>query len=578
MLPNFGSIFYLAILENNLRAFFYISLLFYISQSKIHTMRRFVVILILFSLSSCLKNMKTSVDLIVTDATIYKVDKAFDTAQAMAIKNGKIVGIGSNAQIQNNFQSDKNVDAKGKFIYPGLIDAHCHFYGFGLSLQEVDLRGTKSMIEVIQRIQAFQKEKKSNFIVGNGWDQNDWSVKEFPSKAILDKYFPDTPVVLNRVDGHAIIVNSKVLALAGITKHTKAVGGQIEIKDGEPTGILIDNPMELVFNIIPKPSRKTQIAALLDAEKVMFDYGLTTVNDAGLDPDIINLMDSLQKAKAMKLNVYAMVTANQKNIDLYLKKGIYKTDNLDVRSFKMYGDGALGSRGACLHKAYSDMPKQFGALLSSITQLKSVAQQIANSDFQLNSHAIGDSANTVLLKIYKEALTGKKDRRWKIEHAQVLREQDFDYFKTGIIPSVQPTHATSDMYWAGDRLGKDRLKNAYAYKKLLDKAGVIALGTDFPVEEVNPMLTFHAAVARKDSKGYPKGGFQMENALTREETLKGMTIWAAYSNFEEKEKGSLEVGKWADFVIFDRDIMKIIDSEILEMKASRTYIKGVKVK
>ena len=541
-------------------------------------MKRFVVILILFSLSSCLKNRKTSVDLIVTDATIYKVDKAFDTAQAMAVKNGKIVGIGSNAQIQNNFQSDKNIDAKGKYIYPGLIDAHCHFYGFGLSLQEVDLRETKSIEEVIQRIQAFQKEKKSNFIVGNGWDQNDWKIKEFPSKAILDKYFPEIPVVLNRVDGHAIIVNSKVLTLAGITKDTKAVGGQIEIKDGVPTGILIDNPMELVFNIIPKPSRKIQITALLDAEKVMFDYGLTTVNDAGLDPDIINLMDSLQKAKAMKLNVYAMVTANQKNIDLYLKKGIYKTDNLDVRSFKMYGDGALGSRGACLHKAYSDMPKQFGALLSSITQLKSVAQQIANSDFQLNSHAIGDSANTVLLKIYKEALTGKKDRRWKIEHAQVLREQDFDYFKTGIIPSVQPTHATSDMYWAGDRLGKDRIKNAYAYKKLLDKAGVIALGTDFPVEEVNPMLTFHAAVARKDSKGYPKGGFQMENALTREETLKGMTIWAAYSNFEEKEKGSLEVGKWADFVIFDRDIMKIIDSEILEMKASKTYIKGVKVK
>tara|TARA_R110000868_G_scaffold98253_1_gene270289 strand:- start:2490 stop:4115 length:1626 start_codon:yes stop_codon:yes gene_type:complete len=541
-------------------------------------MKRFVVVLILFSLSSCLKNSKTSVDLIVTDATIYKVDKAFGTAQAMAIKNGKIVAIGLNAEIENNYQSDKNIDAKGKYIYPGLIDAHCHFYGFGLSLQEVDLRGTKSMEEVIQRIQAFQKEKKSNFIVGNGWDQNDWKIKEFPSKAILDKYFPEIPVVLNRVDGHAIIVNSKVLTLAGITKDTKAVGGQIEIKDGVPTGILIDNPMELVFNIIPKPSRKIQIAALLDAEKVMFDYGLTTVNDAGLDPDIINLMDSLQKAKAMKLNVYAMVTANQKNIDLYLKKGIYKTDNLDVRSFKMYGDGALGSRGACLHKGYSDMPKQFGALLSSITQLKSVAQQIANSDFQLNSHAIGDSANTVLLKIYKEALTGKKDRRWKIEHAQVLREQDFDYFKTGIIPSVQPTHATSDMYWAGDRLGKDRLKNAYAYKKLLNMAGVIALGTDFPVEEVNPMLTFHAAVARKDSKGYPKGGFQMENALTREETLKGMTIWAAYSNFEEKEKGSLEVGKWADFVIFDRDIMKIIDSEILEMKASRTYIKGIKVK
>jgi predicted amidohydrolase YtcJ len=541
-------------------------------------MKRYILIFSLLLLTSCLKKNKTAVDTIVTNATIYTVDEAFDNATAMAISDGKIVAVGSDDEVLKSFESKNTIEAKGKFIYPGLIDAHCHFYGFGLSLQEVDLRGTKSMEDVVKRIQAFQTEKKSSFIVGNGWDQNDWKIKEFPSKAILDKYFPNIPVVLNRVDGHAIIVNSKALALAGVTKDTKAVGGQIEIKNGEPTGILVDNPMELVFKIIPKPSRKTQIAALLDAEKVMFDYGLTTVNDAGLDPDIINLMDSLQKAKVMKLNVYAMISVNQKNIDMYLKKGIYKTDNLDVRSFKMYGDGALGSRGACLHKSYSDMPKQYGALLAPIAELRSVAQQIANSEFQLNSHAIGDSANTVLLKIYKEALTGKKDRRWKIEHAQVLREQDFDYFKSGIIPSVQPTHATSDMYWAGDRLGKDRLKNAYAYKKLLNKSGIIALGTDFPVEEVNPMLTFHAAVARKDSKGYPMGGFQMENALTREETLRGMTIWAAYSNFEEKEKGSLEVGKWADFVIYDKDIMKIEESEILEMKASNTYLKGVKVK
>jgi predicted amidohydrolase YtcJ len=541
-------------------------------------MKRYILIFSLLLLTSCLKKNKTAVDTIVTNATIYTVDEAFDNATAMAISDGKIVAVGSDDEILKSFESKNTIEAKGKFIYPGLIDAHCHFYGFGLSLQEVDLRGAKSMEDVVKRIQAFQTEKKSSFIVGNGWDQNDWKIKEFPSKAILDKYFPNIPVVLNRVDGHAIIVNSKALALAGVTKDTKAVGGQIEIKNGEPTGILVDNPMELVFKIIPKPSRKTQIAALLDAEKVMFDYGLTTVNDAGLDPDIINLMDSLQKAKVMKLNVYAMISVNQKNIDMYLKKGIYKTDNLDVRSFKMYGDGALGSRGACLHKSYSDMPKQYGALLAPIAELRSVAQQIANSEFQLNSHAIGDSANTVLLKIYKEALTGKKDRRWKIEHAQVLREQDFDYFKSGIIPSVQPTHATSDMYWAGDRLGKDRLKNAYAYKKLLNKSGIIALGTDFPVEEVNPMLTFHAAVARKDSKGYPMGGFQMENALTREETLRGMTIWAAYSNFEEKEKGSLEVGKWADFVIYDKDIMKIGESKILEMKASNTYLKGIKVK
>ncbi|MFV5699355.1 amidohydrolase [Flavobacterium sp. ZT3R17] len=541
-------------------------------------MKRYILVFALFSLVSCLKKNKTTVDVIISDATIYKVDKTFGTATAMAVSNGKIVAIGTNDEITNKYESEQNIDAKGKFIYPGLFDAHCHFYSFGLSLQEVDLRGTKNMSEVITRIKIFQKEKKPEFIVGNGWDQNDWEVKKFPTKADLDAEFPNIPVMLNRVDGHAILVNSKALKLAGITKDTKAVGGQIEMINGEPTGIIIDNPMDLVFKIIPKPSRKIQIAALLDAEKVMFDYGLTTVNDAGLDPDIINLIDSLQKAKVMKLNVYAMITANQKNIDLYLKKGIYKTDNLDVRSFKMYGDGALGSRGACLHKGYSDMPKQFGALLSPISDLKAIAKQIAASPFQLNSHAIGDSANTVLLKIYKEVLAGKKDRRWKIEHAQVLREEDFDYFKLGIIPSVQPAHATSDMYWAEERLGKKRIKNAYAYKKLLQKAGIVALGTDFPVEEVNPMLTFHAAVARKDSKNYPKGGFQMENALSREETLKGMTIWAAYSNFEEKEKGSLEVGKWADFVVYDKDLMKINENQIVKMKASSTYLKGYKVK
>ncbi|WP_426091576.1 amidohydrolase [Flavobacterium sp. DSR3-2] len=532
----------------------------------------------LFLLISCDQKNKISVDTIITDVTIYSVNNSFETASAMAIDKGKIVAIGTNREITKQYESKNTIQAEGKFIYPGLIDAHCHFYSYGLSLQEADLRGTKSMDEIITRLKTFQKDKNPTFIVGNGWDQNDWKVKKYPTKADLDAAFPDIPVVLNRVDGHAIIVNSKALKLAGITKDTKAVGGQIEIANGELTGILVDNPMELVFKIIPKPTRKIQIAALLDAEKVMFDYGLTTVNDAGLDPDIIHLMDSLQKAKLMKLNVYAMVTANQKNIDLYLNKGIYKTDNLNVRSFKMYGDGALGSRGACMHKPYSDKPDQYGALLAPVPELKEVARQIAASKFQLNTHAIGDSANTVILKIYKEVLTGTKDRRWKIEHAQVLREADFDYFRFGIIPSVQPTHATSDMYWAEDRLGKERLKNAYAYKKLLQKAGMVALGTDFPVEEVNPMLTFHAAVARKDSKEYPKGGFQMENALTRAETLRGMTIWAAFSNFEEKEKGSLEVGKWADFVMFDQDLMKVEENKIVKMKPTNTYLKGQKVK
>ncbi|OUD36467.1 amidohydrolase [Flavobacterium sp. FPG59] len=541
-------------------------------------MRAFALLFFTLFLISCNQNEKIMVDAIITDATIYTVNNTFEKATAMAIDKGKIVAIGTDTDIEKKYQSNNTTKADGKFIYPGLIDAHCHFYTYGLSLQEVDLRGTTSMADIISRLKAFQKEKNPAFIVGNGWDQNDWDVKKYPTKADLDVAFPDIPVVLNRVDSHAIIVNSKALALAGITKDTNAEGGQIEIVNGEPTGILVDNPMELIFKIIPKPTRKIQIAALLDAEKVMFDYGLTTVNDAGLDPDIIHLMDSLQKAKLMKLNVYAMVTANQKNIDMYLKKGIYKTDQLNVRSFKMYGDGALGSRGACMHKPYSDKPGQYGALLAPVVGLKSVAKQIANSNFQLNTHAIGDSANTVILKIYKEVLAGTKDRRWKIEHAQVLREADFDYFKFGIIPSVQPTHATSDMYWAEERLGKQRIKNAYAFKKLLQKAGTVALGTDFPVEEVNPMLTFHAAVTRKDVKDYPKGGFQMENALTRAETLRGMTLWAAYSNFEEKEKGSLEVGKWADFVIYDEDLMKVKENMMVKMKPISTFIKGQKVK
>jgi hypothetical protein len=532
----------------------------------------------LILLISCDQENKITVDTVIKNAKIYTVNDTFTTAEAMAIQDGKIVAVGTDDEITKKYESKNTIEAKGKFIYPGLFDAHCHFYNFGLSLQEADLRGTKSMDEIITRLKDFQQNKNPSFIVGNGWDQNDWEVKKFPTKADLDIAFPDIPVVLNRIDGHAIIVNSKALKLAGITKDTNTDGGQIEIVNGEPTGILVDNPMELVFKIIPKPNRKIQIAALLDAEKVMFDYGLTTVNDAGLDPDIIDLMDSLQKVKMLKINIYAMITANQKNMDLYFKKGIYKTDNLNVRSFKMYGDGALGSRGACMHKPYSDQANQYGALLAKGPALKAVAQQIAASSFQLNTHAIGDSANTVILKIYKEVLANKKDRRWKIEHAQVLREADFDYFKLGIIPSVQPTHATSDMYWAEDRLGKQRIKNAYAYKKLLQKAGMVALGTDFPVEEVNPMLTFHAAVARKDSKEYPKGGFQMENALTRTETMKGMTIWAAFSNFEEKEKGSLEVGKWADFVIFDQDLMKIAENKIVKMKAETTYIKGSKVK
>jgi len=519
-------------------------------------------------------NTKEEVDLIVTNANIYTVDADFSKATSIAIKDGKFVAVGDSEEISKKYNGQEQLNAEGKTIVPGLIDAHCHFYGLGQNQQVVDLVGTDSFDEVLEKVAAFQKERPSEFIWGRGWDQNDWEVKEFPTKAKLDEMFPNIPVVLERIDGHAYLVNQKVLDMAGITADTETEGGEIVKENGEITGVLVDNPMGLVNNVTPQASLEQKIQALKDAEAISLDYGLTTVNDAGLSRDIIELIDSLQQANELSIRVYAMVSNYPENLDYFLSKGIIKTDGLNVRSVKVYGDGALGSRGAALRAPYSDKPNHFGAMVTPVDQIEALAQRIAATDYQMNTHAIGDSANIVVLRAYEKALEGKTDRRWKVEHAQVISQPDFDYFEDGIIPSVQPTHATSDMYWAEDRLGAERVKGAYAYKDLLDKAGLVALGTDFPVEQVNPFLTFYAAVARQDMEQYPEGGFQMENALSREETLKGMTIWAAYSNFEENEKGSIEPGKFADFVILSDDIMTIPSEEIPNVTAEHVFLSG----
>lgn len=526
------------------------------------------------SLLSC--NSKTTVDLLITNAKIYTVNENFDIAEAMAIKNGKIAAVGSNNDILNQFKANSIIDAKGKTIVPGLIDAHCHFYGLGLQQQRVDLTDTKSFNEVLQKIVDFQKKNKVEYITGRGWDQNDWENKHFPTKEKLDKLFPNTPIAVTRIDGHALLANQAAINLAKVTVNTPYSGGEIVSRNGKLTGIFIDNPMDLIYNTIPKPNKKVQINALQAAEKICLSYGLTTVDDAGLTKETIDLIDSLQHQNKLKIRIYAMVANNSKDVDFYLKNGIYKTDKLNVRSIKVYADGALGSRGAALKKPYSDMPNHYGALLSSPHEFEKIAQKIAKSNFQMNTHAIGDSANYVILKTYHEVLKNNNNRRWRIEHAQIIDTKDFHYFKN-IFPSIQPTHATSDMYWAEKRLGKERMKGAYAYKKLLNIYGKVALGTDFPVEKVSPFLTFYAAVARKDLQHYPKEGFQIKDALTREETLKGMTIWAAYSNFEENEKGSIEVGKKADFVFLNKDIMSIPENEIPKVKADATYINGEKV-
>ena len=530
------------------------------------------------SIASCAPE-KLPADLLIKNATIYTVDKDFSTANALVVKDGKILEIGLKPELELKYKIKETYDAKGNTVVPGLIDAHAHLYGLGMSLQQVDLVGTTSFEEVLGRVVVFQEEKNMPYIIGRGWDQNDWDDKNFPTKKELDSLFPDTPVSLRRIDGHAMLVNSKALELAGITSKTKVAGGEIVLENGEPTGIIVDAPMRLIGKTFPETTPEVSIEALLEAEKLCLQYGLTTVDDAGLDRNIIELIDQLQKEGKFKLRMYAMVSNSPQNRDYYLSNGIYKTDRLNVRSFKVYSDGALGSRGAAMREPYSDMPGHYGAMIATADSLKYLAEKIAASEFQMNTHAIGDSANIAVLRAYKKALKGKTDRRWRVEHAQIISAQDFDYFddNNNILPSVQPTHATSDMYWAEDRVGAERIKGAYAYKELLEKAGSIALGTDFPVEHVNPMYTFYAAVARKDLKNYPENGFQMKDALTREEALKGMTIWAAFANFEENEKGSIEVGKFADFTILDKDIMNVDEKELPNTKVLATFINGEKV-
>jgi predicted amidohydrolase YtcJ len=538
-------------------------------------MKKLLILGIVILTFSCSK--KEEVDTIVINATIYTVNENFEKAEAFAIKEGKIIAVGTSLEIQSKFAPTYINDVKGKTIVPGFIDAHCHFFGLGLQQQKVDLTGTKSFDEVIERIVDFQKEKNVAYITGRGWDQNDWAIKEFPTKEKLDELFPTTPIAVRRVDGHALLANQAAIDLAEVTVNIPFSGGEILQKNGKLTGIFIDAPMGLINAKIPNPSKQEQIQALKDAEEIAFFYGLTTVDDAGLSRETIKLIDSLHQTGDLKIRMYAMVSASDKNIDYFTKKGIIKTNRLNIRSFKVYADGALGSRGAAMKQEYSDKHNHYGALVTPLEDLQKYAQKIAASDFQMNTHAIGDSANYVMLKTYKNVLKNQKDRRWRIEHAQIIDKNDFNYFDN-ILPSVQPTHATSDMYWAEDRVGTERIKGAYAFKDLLNTYGKVALGTDFPVEKVSPFLTFYAAVARKDLNNFPEHGFQMKNALTREETLKGMTIWAAYSNFEEHEKGSIEVGKMADFIILNKNIMEVDTSEIPYLKVEETYVGGDRVK
>jgi predicted amidohydrolase YtcJ len=530
----------------------------------------------LFLIFSC--NQKKHVDTLFFNAHVYTINENNDTASAFAVANGKIVAVGNEAELLNKFEVKEKIDLEGQYVYPGFNDAHSHFYGLGQYMHTVDLTGTKSWSDVLERCKAFHQKNNGKYILGRGWDQNDWEDKEYPTNDELNTLFPNIPVVLKRVDGHAAIVNDTVLKLSALMYCGKMIGGELIRKNDKLTGVLIDNAVDRAENVIPKTSLSEKIKALKDAEKICFQHGLTTVCDAGLDKDIIDLIDSLQKAKELTIRVYAMISATDANLDYYLNQKPYKTDRLNVGSFKMYGDGSLGSRGACLLQPYSDMKDHSGFLLTQKNKIEEYIKRIAASPYQLCTHCIGDSANRFVLATYASYLKEKNDRRWRIEHAQVMHPSDYLYYKNySIIPSVQPTHATSDMYWAKDRLGDERVKNAYAYKTLLQQNGWLPLGTDFPVESVNPLYTFYSAVARKDADGFPADGFQMENALTREEALRGITIWPAKADFEEKEKGTIEPNKFADFVVLDVDMMKDDLVKIRNTKPKATYVSGKKV-
>lgn len=523
-------------------------------------------------------NKDYNADMLVKNATVYTVDSAFTTTEAFVVNAGKILAVGKADSLEKIYHAREVIDAEGKAVYPGFIDAHTHFYRYGMSLNEVHLEGTKSWDEILDSVQTYAGRNADGWIIGRGWDQNDWQTKQFPDKAKLDSLYPIRPVILTRVDGHAAIANQAALNIAGVKPGQKIDGGTVETINNKLTGILVDNAVGLVTRKIPDPTDVQVQGALLDAQRNCFAVGLTTVDDCGLDYPMINVIADLQHKKTLKMRMYVMLSDNEANINYLFKRGVYKTPGLNVRSFKVYADGALGSRGACLIHDYSDRKGWKGFLLNSQKHFEDVAQRIAAKGFQMCTHAIGDSANRTILKIYAGALKGKNDRRWRVEHAQVIAPEDFKYFgENNIVPSVQPTHATSDMNWAGDRLGAERLKGAYAYKQLMQQNGWIPLGTDFPVENINPLYTFYSATERKDLKGLPAQGFQKENALGRIEALRGMTIWAARSNFEETEKGSIEVGKYADFVILDKDIMKAKGADLPNIKVLKTYVNGEKV-
>ena len=557
------------------RAFY---LMINIKDSIRHPMKLIQTILLIssaFLLVQCTTNKE--VDLIVYNAKVYTVDSVFSLKEAFAIKGGIFVDMGTSREIQSKYVAKEVIDAEGKAIYPGFYDAHGHFLMLAEALERIDLHGAKSFDEILEKLTAYQrKNPDQRWIIGSGWDQNQWENKHFPTKDSLDKYFPETPVFLSRVDHHTALVNSHALHIAQLDTIRSVPGGRMAVDSmGNLTGLLMDNAVKLVSRHIPVPEEPHLLSALRKAQDSLFSVGLTSIVDAGMSLEALEHLKKFYQQDSLKIRNYAMIGGSIPDIERYIKEGIYESERLTIRSVKLMSDGALGSRSAYLLEPYSDDSLSRGFLFQEPEILDNIIKKIAKTPFQVSTHAIGDAANRLVLDIYGKYLEGDGKRRWRIEHAQVVSPTDFEKFaRFNIIPSVQPAHATSDMYWATSRLGPGRIKNAYAYNILLHHSGKLALGSDFPIEHFNPLYGFHAAVTRVDQNGFPAGGFQMENVVTREQALRGMTIWAAFACFQEKKRGSIERGKDADFVILSDDIMTAPDNQLRVIKTMRTVIAG----
>jgi hypothetical protein len=498
---------------------------------------------------------------------------------AVAVANGAVTDVAPADEIRKKYPGARVIDVTGTTLLPGLTDAHAHLYGLGLSLDTVDLVGAASYDEVIRRVrERADRAQPGEWILGRGWDQNRWPGKQFPAAGPLDAAVPDHPVWLRRVDGHAGLANGAAMRAAGVNASTPDPDGGRIIRDasGNPTGVFVDTAQALIDRAVPPPPPGLRKARIRAAAEYIAQFGLTEVHDAGAEEETIRIVRQLIDEEDFPIRVYTMIADNAHALDEWFARGklIDYGGRLTVRSVKLYADGALGSRGAALLAPYNDDPGNSGLLVSKPEHLADVTRRARAAGFQVNTHAIGDRGVRNAIDAYEAAGVTPQDR-FRIEHFQVVAPSDFPRVaRDGIIASMQPTHATSDMYWAEDRVGPERIKGAYAWRTVLNAGGRLALGSDFPVEAVNPFFGIYAAVTRQDQKGWPAGGWYPDQKLTLAEAIRGFTLDAAYAAFEEKSRGTIEPGKLADFTVVEGNLYSMPPSELFKAKVRYTVVGG----